>query len=79
MTSNGQDKFNIEANPPTFSIGMYSVTVTVSLVNDPSINRAFSFDVVVLDPCENTQVSFAQASTDMEVIVGSNSPFEQTF
>ena len=76
MANNGQDKFDITANSPTFSIGMYAVTVTVSLVNDSSINRVFSFNVDVRDPCENTQVTFSAISTNMEVIVGSNSPFE---
>ena len=59
MTNNGQNKFDIEANSPTFNIGTYSVTVTVSLVNDSSVSRVFSFNVDVRDPCEIAEVTFS--------------------
>ena len=59
VTNNGQNKFDIEANSPTFNIGTYSVTVTVSLVNDSSVSRVFSFNVDVRDPCEIAEVTFS--------------------
>ena len=55
VTDSDQETFAIEAYYPDFSAQTYTVTVTVELQMDTSINRQYTFDVTVQpNPCEST-------------------------
>ena len=60
VTNKDQQTFYLEASSTDdFSLGTYTVTVTVSLASDSSITAYYYFDVEVLDPCLNTALTFS--------------------
>ena len=81
VTNTDQQTFSLEASSTDdFSLGTYTVTVTVSLASDSSITADYTFDVEVLDPCLDTALTFTDSSpNNMEVIIGSTGPFVRYF